>query len=145
MHNIKPVFYTDELKVGMTAEQAKTITETDIILFSGISTDVNAVHINEDYAKTTIFGGRIAHGFLVGSLISSALANQLPGPGTILLEQTMKFLAPVHAGDTVRAVLEVVEVNYERNKVRLKAQCYVGDKLVIDGESFVKSTPRPKV
>lgn len=143
MHKIRPVFYTDELKVGLTAVQSKTITETDIILFSGISTDVNAVHINEEYAKTTIFGKRIAHGFLAGSLISSALANQLPGPGTILLEQNMKFLAPVHAGDTVRAVLEVVEVNYEKNKVKIKAQCFVGDKMVIDGMSYVKSTARP--
>lgn len=144
MSYVKPVFYTDELKVGMKAYQSKTITEADIIMFSAVSTDTNAVHLDEEYAKTTRFGTRIVHGFLTGSLISSALANRLPGPGTIFLGQTMKFLAPVHPGDTVRAELEVLEVDYEKNKVKIKTQCFVGDKIVIDGEALILSPSRPK-
>ena len=70
----------DELKIGMTAETTKTITETDVVLFAGLSTDINPLHINEEYAKTTVFGGRIAHGILVSGLISATLANKLPGP-----------------------------------------------------------------
>ena len=96
MGTIRPVYFTDELKVGMTAFQSKTITETDIILFSAVSTDTNAIHLDEEYAKTTRFGTRIVQGFLTASLISSALANRLPGPGTIFLGQNMRFLAPIH-------------------------------------------------
>lgn len=143
MGTVRPVYYTDELEVGMTATQSKTITETDIILFSAVSTDVNALHLDEEYAKTTRFGTRIVHGFLTASLISSALANRLPGPGTIFLSQTVKFLAPVHPGDTVTATLRVLEVNREKNKVRVETVCTVRDKRVIEGEALVLSPARP--
>jgi 3-hydroxybutyryl-CoA dehydratase len=128
----------------MTATQSKTITETDIILFSAVSTDVNAIHLDEEYAKTTRFGTRIVQGFLTASLISSALANRLPGPGTIFLGQTLKFLAPVHPGETVTATLRVLEVNREKNKVRLETVCTVGDRRVIEGEALVLSPSRPQ-
>jgi 3-hydroxybutyryl-CoA dehydratase len=143
MGTVRPAYYTDELEVGMTATQSKTITESDIILFSAVSTDVNALHLDEEYAKTTRFGTRIVHGMLTASLISSALANRLPGPGTIFLSQTLKFLAPVHPGNTVTATLRVLEVNREKNKVRIETYCSVGEKRVIEGEALVLSPARP--
>ena len=144
MGTIRPSYYTDELKVVMTAFQSKTITETDIILFSAVSTDTNAIHLDEEYAKTTRFGTRIVQGFLTASLISSALANRLPGPGTIFLAQNMKFLAPVHPGDTVTATLTVLEVDYVKNKVRIETVCTVGEKRVVEGEALVLAPARPK-
>ena len=100
-------YYIDQLQPGMTASIAKTVTETDIILFAGILTDINPAHLDEEYAKNTMFGGRIAHGMLSADFISAVLANHLPGPGTIYMSQSRKFKAPVRPGDTVRATVTV--------------------------------------
>jgi 3-hydroxybutyryl-CoA dehydratase len=126
--------HIDQLHPGMTASIAKTVTEADIILFAGISTDVNPAHLDEEYAKGTIFGGRIAHGMLSAGFISAVLANHLPGPGTIYLSQTLKFKTPVRPGDTVRATVTVKEVNVARNRVTLDTVCTVAGKVVIEGE-----------
>jgi 3-hydroxybutyryl-CoA dehydratase len=104
----------------MTATFAKTITEADIILFAGASGDNNAIHINDEFARATSFGGRIAHGFLTASVISAAVANRLPGPGAIYISQQMNFRAPVRPGDTVHASVVVREVNTERARVTLE-------------------------
>ena len=126
--------HIDQLHPGMSASIAKTVTEADIILFAGISTDVNPAHLDEEYAKGTMFGGRIAHGMLSAGFISAVLANHLPGPGTIYLSQTLKFKAPVRPGDTVRATVTVTEVNVARNRVTLDTVCTVAGKVVIEGE-----------
>lgn len=126
--------HIDQLHPGMSASIAKTVTEADIILFAGISTDVNPAHLDEEYAKGTMFGGRIAHGMLAAGFISAVLANHLPGPGTIYLSQTLKFKAPVRPGDTVRATVTVKEVNVARNRVTLDTVCTVAGKVVIEGE-----------
>ena len=139
----RPAFYTEELFVGQTAQLSKTITETDIILFSAVSMDTNAIHLDEEYAKTTRFGTRIVHGMLTGSVISSVLANRLPGPGTIFLSQSMKFLAPVHPGETLTAKVTVLEVIKEKNRVRLETVCTVGGKEVLTGEAMVLSVAKP--
>ena len=97
----------EDLKVGMTATFAKTITEADIILFAGASGDNNAMHINEEFAAETPFKGRIAHGMLTASVISAAIAGRLPGPGTVYLGQNLRFRAPVRPGDTVHATVTV--------------------------------------
>lgn len=131
-------FDVEDLKVGMEATFSKTITEADIILFSGISGDVNAVHINEEYAASTPFKGRIAHGMLSASLISAVLANRLPGPGTIYLDQRLKFLAPVRPGDTVHARVCVTDIVPEKGRVVLQTTCSVKGTVVIDGEAQVK-------
>ena len=144
MSIIHPAFYIEDLKIGQTAQQSKTITETDIILFSAVSMDTNAIHLDEEYAKTTRFGTRIVHGMLTGSLISSVLANRLPGPGTIFLSQSMKFLAPVHPGETITATVTVTEVFKEKNRVRLETVCSVNDKRVLEGEAVVLSVARPQ-
>lgn len=132
----------EDLTPGLSASMAKTVTEADIILFSGVSTDVNPVHLDEEWASTTLFKGRIAHGMLSAGFISAVLANRLPGPGTIYLGQTLKFKAPVRPGDTVRTVCTVREIVVEKKRVVLETNCYVGDKLVIEGEATVMCTSR---
>ncbi|GAB6269013.1 MAG: MaoC family dehydratase [Smithella sp.] len=128
----------DELKVGDVAEFAKTVAETDIYLYAGITGDFNPAHVNEAYAKTTFFKTRIAHGMLTAGFISAIIANQLPGPGTIYLKQDLSFLAPVHMGDTITGRVEVIELNVEKNRVRLKTTCSNQDGvMVISGEGLV--------
>ena len=134
----------EDLSVGMSAEIAKTITDADLVLFAGVSTDVNAVHMDEDFAKTTMFGGRIAHGMLSASLISAVLGNRLPGPGVIYMSQSLRFRAPVRPGDTVHARVTVKEVIVEKGRVVLDTVCTVGDKVVIDGEATLMPTSRRK-
>jgi 3-hydroxybutyryl-CoA dehydratase len=128
----------EDLRVGMSATFSKTITEADIVLFAGVSGDTNAIHINEEYAATTAFKGRIAHGMLSASVISAAVANRLPGPGAIYLNQQLNFLAPVRPGDTVHATVKVREVVAERGRVVLETTCSVKGVMVIDGEALVK-------
>ncbi len=130
----------EDLQVGMTATFAKTITEADIVLFAGVSGDNNAIHTNEEFARTTIFGGRIAHGFLSASVISAAVANRLPGPGTVYLSQSLKFRAPVKPGVTVHATVTVKSLNPEKARAELDTVCSVNGKVVIEGEATVMTT-----
>jgi 3-hydroxybutyryl-CoA dehydratase len=124
----------------MTATFSKTITEADIVLFAGVSGDNNAVHTNEEFAATTPFGGRIAHGMLTASVVSAAIANRLPGPGTVYLGQQLKFKAPVRPGDTVHAKVVVKAIDLDRARVTLDTTCLVKDKVVIEGEALVMTT-----
>lgn len=109
--------------VGQTASVARTISESDVYLFAGITGDQNPAHTNEEYAKNTHFKTRIAHGMLSAGLISAVLGMQLPGPGTIYLGQTLKFLAPVHIGDTITAAAEIKSLDLERGRVVLTTTC----------------------
>ncbi len=128
-------------KIGDKASTTKTITETDVYLFAGITGDLNPAHVNESWAKKTKFGGRIAHGMLTGGLISSVLGMQLPGPGTIYMKQDLRFTAPVRIGDTITAEAEVVEV-IENKRLRLKTTATNQDGVVVtEGEALV-SPPR---
>ncbi len=99
-----------ELSVGMTATHEHVVTAQDVEAFAALSGDHNPVHLDEDYAKTTRFKGRIAHGLLVASFISTVLAAKLPGPGTVYLGQTLSFKAPVRLGDKVEARATVSEI-----------------------------------
>ena len=132
----------EDLAVGMTATFAKTITEADIVLFASVSGDNNAMHINEEFAQTTQFKGRIAHGMLSASVISAAIAGRLPGPGTIYLSQNLRFKAPVRPGDTVHAIVTIKELMPEKRRVSLATICTVGGKVVIDGDALVMPTAR---
>ena len=128
-------------RIGAKTSVSKMITETDIIEFAEISGDYNPVHLNQKTAEKSVFGNRIAHGFLVGSIISNAIGMKLPGPGTIYLEQDMKFLKPVFIGDTVTAVIEVTDIINE-NKNILKLSTIVTNQeteIVIDGYAVVKA------
>ena len=132
----------DELKVGQTAQFSKTITETDIYLFAGVTGDLNPAHVDEEYAKKTFFKTRIAHGMLTASFISTVIGTMLPGPGTVYLSQEVRFLAPVKIGDTVSAVVEIAEIRPEKKRIWLKTTCTNQDgTVVVDGKAVV-SPPR---
>ncbi len=131
-----------EISVGDREEFSKTVSESDVYLYAGVTGDFNPAHINEAYAKKTFFKTRIAHGMLSAGFISAILAGKLPGPGTIYLKQSLTFKAPVKIGDTVTASVEVVEI-IDDKKVRLKTVCQNQDgATVLDGEALV-SPPRP--
>ena len=112
-----------ELNIGDKASFQKTITETDVYLYAGITGDLNPAHINQVEAETTMFQGRIAHGMLTAGLVSAVLGMQLPGPGSIYLGQELKFLAPVRMGDTIKAEVEVIEKIEEKNRIKLNTIC----------------------
>ena len=132
----------DELKVGDSAKFSKTISESDVYLFAGITGDFNPAHVDEDYAKNTYFKKRIAHGMLTASFISTVIGTMLPGPGTIYMKQAVSFLAPVHIGDTITACAEISEIMLDKKKVRLKTFCTNQEgTTVLDGEALV-SPPR---
>ena len=122
--------------MGQTASVTRTISESDVYLFAGVTGDLNPAHTNEEYAKTTHFKTRIAHGMLSAGLISAVLGMQLPGPGTIYTGQTLKFLAPVHIGDTITATAEIKSLDVERNRVVLTTTCTNQEgTMVITGEA----------
>lgn len=126
-------YFFEDLHVGMSAVFAKTITEADIVLFSGVTGDMNPVHVNQEFAEDTMFKGRIAHGMLTASLISTVLGTKMPGPGCIYLSQDLRFLAPVRPGDTVEARATITEMIAEKNRIICKTIASVRGKLVCDG------------
>ncbi len=112
-----------EIKVGDSASYTRTVTEADVVMFGGVSGDLNPAHFNEEYSKNTMFKGRIAHGMLSASYISTVLGMYLPGPGTIYLSQELKFTYPVRFQDTITATATVVEIIEEKNRVVLETIC----------------------
>lgn len=133
----------DQLSVGDSERFSKTVTDADIYLFAGVSGDMNPAHIDESYAQGTFFKTRIAHGMLSAGFISAVIGTRLPGPGTIYMQQTLNFLAPVHIGDTVTAIVEVLEKIEAKKQMRLKTTCVNQEGVtVVAGEALV-SPPRP--
>lgn len=129
---------SESLQVGQHAEFSKTVTESDVVLFAGITGDFNPAHVNEVEATKSRFGGRIAHGLLSAGFISACIAMKLPGPGTIYLTQSLKFTRPVKIGDTVTARVEVSEWNAGKRRARLATTCRnQHGEVVIDGEALV--------
>lgn len=132
----------EDLKPNMQAMVSRTITDTDLRNFTGVSGDTNPMHLNEEYAKETPFGGIIVHGLLTASLISAVVGTRLPGPGCIYMTQTLKFLAPVRVGDTVYATARVKELFPEKSRVLMETRCLVHGKPVIEGEALIKVPSR---
>lgn len=127
-----------EIKVGDSAEFSKTIAESDVYLFAGITGDLNPFHVNEEYSKNTFFKGRIAHGVLLAGFISTVVGCHLPGPGAIYVKQELKFMAPARIGDTITAKATVTDVNEEKNRVVLQTTCTNQEgEVVLDGEAMV--------
>ena len=127
-----------ELAIGDSASHAKTITETVVYLFAGITGDLNPAHVNEQASSLTPFGGRIAHGILSAGLISAVLAMKLPGPGTIYLGQELKFTKPVRFGDTITATCTISELIPEKNIAKLDTICTnQNGQVVIQGTATV--------
>lgn len=134
----------NDLKVGQKSSFTKSITETDVYLFAGISGDINPAHINAEYAKGTFFKERIAHGILSGALISAVIGVQLPGPGTIYASQSLNFLAPVYFGDTITSIVEVKEIIKEKNRAVLATVCTNQDGVVVTKGEAVVLPPKAK-
>lgn len=132
-----------DLAVGQAASWSKTISESDIYTYAGVTGDFNPAHLDEAYARGTHFKTRIAHGMLSAGLVSALLGTQLPGPGTIYLSQALRFLAPVRIGETITARVEITGLQPERNRVTLRTTVSQEDgTLVLDGEAEVLA-PRP--
>ncbi|MBN8443737.1 MAG: MaoC family dehydratase [Thauera sp.] len=127
----------EDLKPEMSASLSKTVSEADILLFAGVSGDTNPVHLDAEFAASTMFGGRIAHGMLSAALISAVFGTRLPGPGCIYLSQTLKFKAPVKIGDTVVARVTVKELKTEKRRAVFSTVCTVRDTVVLDGEAEI--------
>ncbi len=130
-------FYFEELEIGQSDTYTRKVTESDILVFAGVSGDTNPVHLNHEFASETMFEGCIAHGLLTASYISTVIGTQLPGPGCIYVGQNLKFRAPVKAGDEVTAKATIVEKIDDKRFVIIKTECLVGDKVVLDGEATI--------
>ncbi|RLA21017.1 MAG: (R)-hydratase [Gammaproteobacteria bacterium] len=124
----------DEYEVGQTDSISKTVTETDLVLFAAVTGDFNPIHVDEEYAKKTMFKGRIAHGVISAGIISAVLAMKLPGPGSIIMEKNIKFKAPVRIGDTVTATVTITEIIKEKRIIKLHTVCTVAGKEVNTGD-----------
>lgn len=134
--------FIEDIAPGMSASHSKTVTETDIVLFGAVSGDTNPVHFDEEHAKGTMFRGRIAHGLLSASFLSTVLGTKLPGSGTVFMGLNVRFKAPVRIGDTVTATCTVREIVAEKRRVILDCVCKVKDTVVIDGEALVMAPSR---
>ncbi len=125
----------EDLELGMSASVSRTVSEADILMFAGVSGDTNPAHLDQEFAASTMFGGRIAHGMLSAGLISAVFGTRLPGPGSIYLSQTLKFKAPVKIGDTVVARVTVKELKTEKRRAVFSTVCSVGSTVVLEGEA----------
>lgn len=134
--------YFDELSVGQSAEMSRVVGSADIEAFAEVSGDNNPVHLDENYARTTTFGERIAHGMLSAAYISAILGTKLPGPGAIYLSQTLRFRRPVKIGDLVVARATVTELDEAKGRATLSTVCEVNGKTVVDGEAVVIAPKR---
>ena len=145
MGNTPKSVYFEDLSVGQEASHSSTVTADVIRAFADVSGDRNPVHVDAEYAATTMFKERIAHGMLSAAYISAVFGMQLPGPGAIYISQTLNFKAPVRIGDTVVAAVEVAELIADRLRVRLICTCKVEDTVVLEGDALVKVPRREAV
>ena len=141
-NNPRGTICIEDIEMGMTRYTRKVITDRDIEQFAEISTDHNPVHLDDEYARDTIFEGRIAHGMLTAGLVSAVIGEQLPGHGTIYMSQNLKFLAPVRPGDLVHAEVKVVDMVIDKRRVKLDCRCEVNGKNVLVGEAIVLAPSR---
>ena len=129
--------YFEDLSVGQTAAMTRAVSEADIAAFAAVSGDNNPVHLDEVFAQTTMFKGRIAHGMLSAAYISAVIGTQLPGPGAIYLSQSMKFRRPVRIGDEVVTTVTITALDVERGHATFATVCQVNGKAVVEGEALI--------
>ena len=137
-------YYFEDLVLGMSAAYGKTLTDADVLLFTGVSGDTNPLHQNSEFASCTPFGEPIVHGMLTASLISTLIGTRLPGPGCIYMDQSLKFKVPVRVGDTVVARAEIIGLDEKRPYATLHTTCEVGGEIVLEGEAKVKVPKKKK-
>ena len=139
--NIK--YYLEDLQLGMKSSTTSVITGKMIDTFAEITGDYNPIHVDSEFAATTQFGQRIAHGALSASFISAVLGNDLPGPGAVFVELNLRFRKPAFIGDVVTAVAEVSEINLRTGRVKMKCYCEVNGKKICRGDAGVFVSKRP--
>ena len=142
LNDLRGTICIEDLHIGLSRTLSKIVTDRDIEMFAEVSTDRNPVHLDEDYARDTMFHGRIAHGMLTASLISAVIGEQLPGHGTVYLGQNLKFLAPVRPGDLVEARVTVLDIDHSKRHVKLDTVCTIDDKPVLKGDATVLAPSR---
>jgi 3-hydroxybutyryl-CoA dehydratase len=135
--------YFEDLSVGQEVSISNTVTADVIVAFADVSGDRNPVHVDADYAATTMFKERIAHGMLSAAYISAVFGMELPGPGAIYVSQTLNFKAPVKIGDTVVATVKVAELVPEKKRAKFECVCTVNGKPVVQGEAVLMVPSRP--
>ncbi len=135
--------YFEDLATDMSAAVSKPITERDVETFAAVSTDTNPIHLSDEFAASTKFKRRIAHGLLTASLISAVLGTKLPGPGAIYVSQNLKFTAPVYLGDVVTARVTLVSLDSLHRFARFDCVCRVGSKMVLSGDAVLYVPNRP--
>jgi 3-hydroxybutyryl-CoA dehydratase len=143
MGNTPKSVYFEELSVGQEASQSNTVTADIIRAFADVSGDRNPVHVDAEYAATTMFKERIAHGMLSAAYISAVFGMQLPGPGAIYISQTLNFKAPVKIGDTMVTTVKVAELVPEKKRAKFECVCTVNGKPVVQGEAVLMVPARP--
>lgn len=132
----------EAIQVGMTVSYSQTITDADIKAYAGLSGDHNPVHVSDEYAKSSRFGKRIAHGLMSAGFFSALFGTRLPGPGCVYVSQNLSFKRPVYIGDTVIATVKVLSVDLRRCRVLFETVCTVGRKVVIAGEAEIYIPPK---
>jgi 3-hydroxybutyryl-CoA dehydratase len=136
--------YFDDLVVGMRETFYKIVENEDVVGFAELSGDRNPIHLSEHFARKTRFGGRIVHGLYTASLISAIIGMRLPGPGSVYISQSLNFRGPVKIGDGVEISVEVVDLTQKGRRVRLRCECAVDGKIVLDGEGILSVPPAPR-
>jgi 3-hydroxybutyryl-CoA dehydratase len=136
-------YYLEDLEIGMTASIEKTISAEDVDMFAALSGDNNPIHVDDGYAKTTVFGQRIVHGMFSAALISAVAGTKLPGAGGIYLSQELKFRKPIFIDDTAIATLTITDINLRRGRICMKTEVHVNDILVVSGEANYMVSNRP--
>jgi 3-hydroxybutyryl-CoA dehydratase len=142
-HSWRGKFFED-LSLGMTASYVRCVKEADIIKFAELTGDTNPIHLDEEYAAATAFKGRIAHGALTASYVSTVLGTMLPGPGAIYISQSLNFRRPVRIGDEVCASARIVELILERRRVIMTLDCSVEGKTVLEAEALLTMPSRDR-
>jgi 3-hydroxybutyryl-CoA dehydratase len=142
MPNPAAGYFFEELSIGQIAESARTVTEADILMFGAASGDMNPVHFDSEFASTTRFKERIAHGMLTASHVSALIGMRLPGPGSVYVSQSLQFKRPVKIGATVVSRVEITQLDPARGFVTLSTTCLIAGKAVLSGEAVVMVAKR---
>jgi 3-hydroxybutyryl-CoA dehydratase len=137
-------YFFEDLAEGMSASFEKRITDEDIVKFAEVTGDTNPLHLDDEFARESIFEGRIAHGMLTASLFSAILGTRMPGPGCIYMNQSIRFRAPVRPGELALATVTVKRIDSAKQRVEFDCSCVVGNTVVADGEAMVKVPSRAR-
>ena len=143
--SVKFLNFLEDIQIGQSASHSKAFSDEDLRLFARATHDDNPVHLDEEFARTTPFKGRVVHGMLTASLISTVLAKALPGPGCIYMTQTIKFCSPVRIDETVTATVTVMSIDREKNRIVADTICRVHDRIVVEGTALFAAERRHPV